>query len=67
MNSRYKNAKNENLFTGTLNGSGLAVGRTLIAVMENYQDEDGSIIIPDALRPYMNNMEKISPIKSWEI
>ena len=67
MNSRYKNAKNENLFTGTLNGSGLAVGRTLIAVMENYQDEDGSIIIPDALRPYMNNIEKISSIKSWEI
>ena len=64
MNSRYKNAKNENLFTGTLNGSGLAVGRTLIAVMENYQDEDGSIIIPDALRPYMNNIEKISSIKS---
>ena len=64
MNSRYKNAKNENVFTGTLNGSGLAVGRTLIAVMENYQEEDGSIIIPDALRPYMNNMEKISSIKS---
>ena len=64
MNSRYKNAKNENVFTGTLNGSGLAVGRTLIAVMENYQEEDGSIIIPDALRPYMNNMDKISPIKS---
>ena len=64
MNSRYKNAKNENLFTGTLNGSGLAVGRTLIAVMENYQDEDGSIIIPEALRPYMNNIEKISSIKS---
>ena len=64
MNSRYKNAKNENVFTGTLNGSGLAVGRTLIAVMENYQEEDGSIIIPDALRPYMNNMEKISTIKS---
>ncbi len=64
MNSRYKNVKKENVFTGTLNGSGLAVGRTLIAVMENYQDEDGSIIIPDALRPYMNNIEKISPIKS---
>ena len=64
MNSRYKNAKNENVFTGTLNGSGLAVGRTLIAVMENYQHEDGSIIIPDALRPYMNNMDKISSIKS---
>jgi len=64
MNSRYKNSKNENVFTGTLNGSGLAVGRTLIAVMENYQREDGSIIIPDALRPYMNNLDKISPISS---
>ena len=46
MNSRYKNSKNENVYTGTLNGSGLAVGRTLIAIMENYQEEDGSIIIP---------------------
>ena len=62
MNSRYKNSKNENVFVGTLNGSGLAVGRTLIAVMENYQQEDGSIIIPDALRPYMNNLDKILPI-----
>ncbi len=64
MNSRYKNTKNENVFLGTLNGSGLAVGRTLIAVMENYQEEDGSITIPNALRPYMNNIDKISPIKS---
>ena len=67
MNSRYKNSKNENVFTGTLNGSGLAVGRTLIAIMENYQEEDGSIIIPEVLRPYMNNIEKISPISGWEI
>ena len=64
MNSRYKNSDNQNVFTGTLNGSGLAVGRTLIAVMENYQEHDGSIIIPDALRPYMNNMDKISSISS---
>ncbi len=61
MNSRYKNLNNENVYPGTLNGSGLAVGRTLIAIMENYQQEDGSIIIPDVLRPYMNNLEKISP------
>ena len=67
MNSKYKNSKNENVFVGTLNGSGLAVGRTLIAVMENYQQEDGSIIIPDALRPYMNNLDKILPISGWEI
>ena len=64
MNSRYKNSKSENVFTGTLNGSGLAVGRTLIAIMENYQLEDGSIAIPEALRPYMNNMDKISSIIS---
>ena len=64
MNSRYKNSKNENVYTGTLNGSGLAVGRTLLAVMENYQEEDGSIIIPEVLRPYMNNMVKILSIKS---
>ena len=64
MNSRYKNANNENVFTGTLNGSGLAVGRTLIAIMENYQQDDGTIIVPEALRPYMDNMEKISPISS---
>ena len=66
MNSRYKNSNNENVFAGTLNGSGLAVGRTLIAVMENYQEDDGTIIIPEVLRPYMNNMEKISSISSWE-
>ncbi len=64
MNSRYKNSNNEKVFTGTLNGSGLAVGRTLIAIMENYQQEDGCIIIPNTLRPYMNNMDKISPISS---
>ena len=64
MNSRYKNSKNENVFTGTLNGSGLAVGRTLIAIMENYQEDDGTIIIPETLRPYMNNIDKISSIKS---
>ena len=59
MNSRYKNSKNENVFTGTLNGSGLAIGRTLIAVLENYQNEDGSITIPDVLIPYMQNRERI--------
>ena len=50
----------ETLFLGTLNGSGLAVGRTLIAILENYQLEDGSIKIPNVLRPYMNNLDKIS-------
>ena len=60
MKARYKNQKKEMLNVGTLNGSGLAVGRTLIAIMENYQQKDGSIIIPEKLRPYMNNFEKIT-------
>ncbi|MBA3335345.1 MAG: serine--tRNA ligase [Acidobacteria bacterium] len=60
MNLRFKrsgNAKTE--FVHTLNGSGLAVGRTWIAVLENYQQADGSILIPEVLQPYMNNLEKI--------
>ena len=60
MKARYKNNNNEIEFVGTLNGSGLAVGRTLIAILENYQNSDGSITIPDVLKPYMNNLEKIS-------
>ena len=60
MKSRYKNKNNETAFVGTLNGSGLAVGRTLIAILENYQNSDGSITIPEVLKPYMNNLEKIS-------
>jgi seryl-tRNA synthetase len=46
-------------FLHTLNGSGLAVGRTLIAVLENYQQEDGSVVVPEALRPYMHGLERI--------
>ena len=60
MKARYKDHNKENLFAGTLNGSGLAVGRTLIAILENYQQKDGSVIVPKVLRPYMNNLEKIS-------
>ena len=60
MKARYKDQNNETLFVGTLNGSGLAIGRTLIAILENYQQKDGSVIIPKVLRPYMNNLEKIS-------
>jgi seryl-tRNA synthetase len=62
MNARYrpKDAK-QTRFVHTLNGSGLAVGRTLIAVLENYQQPDGSVAIPDALRPYMGGLEKIGP------
>ena len=61
MKTRYKDQKKETLYPGTLNGSGLAVGRTLIAVLENYQQKDGSITVPEVLRPYMNNLEKITP------
>ena len=60
MKARYKNDNKETIFVGTLNGSGLAIGRTLIAVLENYQQRDGSIIIPKVLRPYMNNLKLIS-------
>ena len=60
MKCRYKNEKKEMEFVGTLNGSGLAIGRTLIAILENNQQKDGSIIVPKVLRPYMNNLEKIS-------
>jgi len=60
MNARYKDRDGKgNLFVHTLNGSGTAVGRALIAVMENYQNEDGSVTIPEALRPYMGGLEKI--------
>tara|TARA_Y100001970_G_scaffold114284_1_gene142554 strand:- start:6264 stop:7511 length:1248 start_codon:yes stop_codon:yes gene_type:complete len=59
MKAKYKDSKNKSDFLGTLNGSGLAIGRTLIAIMENYQNSDGSITIPDALRPYMRNSAKI--------
>ncbi len=59
MKARYKSHNKEILYAGTLNGSGLAIGRTLIAILENYQEKDGSITIPKILRPYMNNLEKI--------
>ncbi|HEX7232923.1 MAG TPA: serine--tRNA ligase [Candidatus Binatia bacterium] len=59
-NIRYrKETKGRPLFVHTLNGSGLAVGRTLVAVLENYQQEDGSVIIPNALRDYMGGLDRI--------
>ena len=58
MKTKYKNKKDIG-FIGTLNGSGLATGRLMISLMENYQNPDGSIAIPDPLKKYMNNMEKI--------
>lgn len=60
MNARYKHAPKDNRFVHTLNGSGLAVGRTLVAVLENYQNEDGTITVPKALIPYMGGLEVIS-------
>ncbi len=58
MNARYK-GENEKDFVTTLNGSGLAIGRTIVAIMENYQQKDGSIRIPDALVPYMGGLEEV--------
>ena len=60
-NIRYrKEKKAKPIFVHTLNGSGLAVGRTLVAVLENYQQKDGSVVVPEALRPYMSGLERIS-------
>jgi seryl-tRNA synthetase len=62
MQTRYKNAQGKNELVHTLNGSGLAVGRTLVAVLENYQQADGSVRVPDALKPYMGGLEVLSPV-----
>ncbi|WP_017930313.1 serine--tRNA ligase [Robiginitomaculum antarcticum] len=59
MNARYKHGPKDNRFVHTLNGSGLAVGRALVAVLENYQNADGSITVPDALIPYMGGITTI--------
>ncbi|VVS98582.1 serine--tRNA ligase [Erythrobacter sp. EC-HK427] len=62
MNTRYRpEGEKKTEFVHTLNGSGLAVGRTLVAVMENYQEEDGSVLVPDVLAPYMGGVEKLTP------
>jgi seryl-tRNA synthetase len=60
MQTRFRNDKNKNELVHTLNGSGLAVGRTLVAILENFQNADGSVTIPSALRPYMGGLEKLS-------
>ncbi len=60
MQARYRNDKNKPELAHTLNGSGLAVGRTLVAILENYQDADGNITVPTALRPYMGGVERLS-------
>jgi seryl-tRNA synthetase len=59
MQARFKNAQGKNEFVHTLNGSGLAVGRTLVAVLENYQRADGSIEVPEALRPYLGGLAEL--------
>ncbi|MGB6101098.1 MAG: serine--tRNA ligase [Comamonas sp.] len=61
MQARFKNAQGKNELVHTLNGSGVAVGRALVAVMENHQQADGSITIPEALRPYMGGLERLAP------
>ena len=64
MNARYKpEGSKRTEFVHTLNGSGLAVGRTLVAVLENYQEEDGSVTVPAALTPYMGGIGKLEPIQ----
>ncbi|MCX7807844.1 MAG: serine--tRNA ligase, partial [Deltaproteobacteria bacterium] len=59
---RYREeAKGKPKLVHTLNGSGLAIGRTVVAILEQYQEADGSVTIPEALRPYMGGLERISP------
>ena len=57
MQARFRNAQGKPEFVHTLNGSGLAVGRTLVAVLENHQQADGSVLVPAALRPYLGGLE----------
>ena len=61
MQTRFRNAQGKTEFVHTLNGSGLAVGRTLVAVLENYQQADGSVVVPEALRNYMGGLEVLKP------
>ena len=63
MQARFRNAQGKPELVHTLNGSGLAVGRALVAVLENYQNADGSITVPDVLRPYMGGIERLVPAK----
>ena len=61
MQARFRNEKNKPELVHTLNGSGLAVGRTLVAVLENFQNADGSVGIPVALRPYLGGIDTLIP------
>ncbi len=60
LQARFKNAQGKNELVHTLNGSGLAVGRALVAVLENYQNADGSVTVPEVLRPYMGGLERLA-------
>ncbi len=64
MQARFKNAQGKNETLATLNGSGLAVGRTLVAVLENYQQADGSVRVPEVLQPYMGGLTVLQPVAS---
>jgi seryl-tRNA synthetase len=61
MQARFRNAQGKTEMVHTLNGSGLAVGRTLVAVLENYQQADGSVVVPEALRPFMDGVDRLAP------
>jgi seryl-tRNA synthetase len=61
MQARFRNAQGRTELVHTLNGSGLAVGRTLVAVLENYQQEDGSVVVPEALRPFIDGIDRLVP------
>jgi seryl-tRNA synthetase len=61
MHARFKNAQGKNEWVHTLNGSGLAVGRALVAVLENYQQADGSVQVPEALQPYIGGLKTLQP------
>jgi seryl-tRNA synthetase len=62
MQTRFRNAQGKTEFVHTLNGSGLAVGRTLVAVLENYQQANGSVVVPEPLRAYMGGLEVLKPV-----
>ena len=62
MHARFRNDQGKPELMHTVNGSGLAVGRTLVAILENYQQKDGRIFVPEVLRPYMGNLEYISAV-----
>jgi seryl-tRNA synthetase len=64
MQARYRNAQGKPELLHTLNGSGLAVGRTLVAVLENFQNADGSVTVPAALRPYLGGVERLEPVRA---